>query len=282
MSVMIKAKPSGTQLALGIGGVEAFSFDATGVDSPVSFTATPSSNTLVVAVNPLGLRFRNPTLSSGVPVYAKSDTTLGLTVPAGASLGAVNAQSANFILLALYVSGAIELAITNQAGGIDLSETGLISTTAISSGSTSSSVIYSTTARTSVPYRVLGQITNTQATAGTYVTTPSLVQGVGGQALAAMSSFGYGQTPQTLTGSRALGTTYYNTTGRPIDFSVNCALSIGGSAFTLYVNGVARAYLAASGNMVGCTLGPVVVPPGASYQAFNNSGASLNVWTETR
>lgn len=279
MSVMIKAKPSGTQLALGIGGVEAFSFDATGVDSPVSFTATPSSNTLVVAVNPLGLRFRNPTLSSGIPVYAKSDTTLGLTVPTGASLGALDAQSAHFILLALYVSGAIELAITNQAGGIDLSETGLISTTAISSGSTSSSVIYSTTARTSVPYRVLGQITNTQATAGTYVTTPSLVQGVGGQTLAMLASLGYGQTWQNVTESRALGTTYYNLTGKPILVSV-ATIAAGGAANTnMTVNGVSIiGVYGSSGYAGGYVCG--IVPVGASYSV--TSGYAIRSWTELR
>jgi hypothetical protein len=76
----------------------------------------------------------------------------------------------------------------NIAGGNDLSETGLISTTAIAAASNSASTIYSTTARTSVAYRVLGYIESTQATAGTWAATPSLIQGVGGQSYVRPSS----------------------------------------------------------------------------------------------
>jgi len=41
---------------------------------------------------------------------------------------------------------------------------------------------------------------------------------MGGQALTAMSSLGYGQTWQTVT--RTSGTTYYNTTGKPIVLAI--------------------------------------------------------------
>ncbi len=43
--------------------------------------------------------------------------------------------------------------------------------------------IYSTTARSSLPFRVLGYVESTQATAGAWATTPSTVQGNGGNAL---------------------------------------------------------------------------------------------------
>ena len=45
----------------------------------------------------------------------------------------------------------------------------------------SAGVWYSTTARTNVPYRLLGYLDLTEATAGTYATAPSVIQGSGGQ-----------------------------------------------------------------------------------------------------
>ena len=41
----------------------------------------------------------------------------------------------------------------------------------------SATAYYSTTARTSVAYRVVGYVESTQATAGTWATTPSTLQG---------------------------------------------------------------------------------------------------------
>jgi hypothetical protein len=83
-------------------------------------------------------------------------------------------------VIAINNAGTIELAVINVAGGNDLSETGLISTTAISASATSNSVFYSTTARTNVAYRVVGYVESTQATAGTWATAPSTIQGQGG------------------------------------------------------------------------------------------------------
>ena len=50
---------------------------------------------------------------------------------------------------------------------------------------------------------------------------------------------GVGQTLQNVTANRALGTTYTNTTGKPIEVTVICVNNIGGASnhFSLYVNG---------------------------------------------
>jgi len=121
-------------------------------------------------------------------------------VPSGASLGTLAATSARLAILAIDNAGTIELAVCNLAGGINLDETTLISTTAISASATSASTIYSTTARTSVPFRVVGFLDITEATAGTWATAPTLVQGAGGGAWVAMgpsllSSNGYLKLP---------------------------------------------------------------------------------------
>jgi hypothetical protein len=176
------------------------------------------------------------------------------------------------VVLALDNAGTVELAVVNIAGGTQLDETNLISTTAISSGSTSASVVYSTTARTSLPYRVVGYIESTQATAGTWATAPSTIQGQGGQALAALSSIGYGQTWQNVTGSRSVGTTYYNTTGKPLAWFIGMAggyyafVTIGGTAFSGYSN-------------IG---GTWLIPAGASYVVNSIQAGSIAIWAELR
>jgi hypothetical protein len=76
--------------------------------------------------------------------------------------------------------------------------------------------VYSTTGRSNVPFRVVGFIQSTQATAGTWNTAPSTIQGAGGNAVAAAGTVGYGQIWQDV--GRATNVTYYNTTGKPILF----------------------------------------------------------------
>jgi hypothetical protein len=86
------------------------------------------------------------------------------------------------VVLELINAGVAELAVVNIAGANNLDETSLITTTAITTAADSANVIYSTTARTSVPFRVVGTIESTQTTAGTWATAPSTIQGAGGQA----------------------------------------------------------------------------------------------------
>jgi len=255
----------------------AFAQAATPQIQPIS--ASVSANALTITASALTLDFRSTTLGSGA-VTRVTGTPASLVVPSTGTLGTVSATQSRLAVLALNNAGTVELAVVNIAGSNDLTETGLISTTAISAAATSASVVYSTTARTSVAYRVIGYVESTQATAGTWATAPSTIQGYGGQALAAMSSLGYGQTWQNVTGSRALSTTYYNTTGRPIAVNVRCALSVSGSAFQLFCNGQDVGYHSAAGN--GNVTMSMIVPAGASYQALNNSGATLGVWSELR
>lgn len=134
--------------------------------------------------------------------------------------------------------------------------------------------VYTTAAVTASPFRVVGYIESTQATAGTWATAPSTIQGQGGQALAAMSSLGYGQTWQELTASRAAGTTYYNTTGKPIMVSIS---ETSNSPQTITVNGVmvVRAQYCTTSAVSGQL--STIVPPSASYVVSNMSN-----WAELR
>lgn len=232
--------------------------------------ASVAANALNVNLNPCTISFRSTTLGSGAPAIVEAASTLSLVVPSGATLGTVNAVQSDIYLLAINNAGTMELAVVNVSGGVNLDETGLISTTAISASANSATVIYSTTARTNVAYRVIGLVRSTQTTAGTWATQPSLVQPVGGQAFTSMSSLGYGQTPQTVT--RTAGVTYYNTTGKPIVWEIQLAAS---GNLTPTIAGLARAVLTTP---AGCTItASYVVAPNVAYSYVQGAGTSTHV-----
>ena len=234
-------------------------------------TASVATSALTVTLSPTTLDFRSATLTSGTVVSRVISSPISVVVSSGSTLGTVSAVQSRIVVLALDNAGTVELAVVNISGGNDLTETGLISTTAEggAGAADSASTVYSTTARTNLAYRVVGYIESTQATAGTWATTPSTIQGCGGQALTAMSSLGYGQTWQTVT--RTSGTTYYNTTGKPIYLFVTLTTNASAS---VTINGVVN-------NVGTATVGTsssagFVIPPGVSYLpgGTNFSGAA--------
>lgn len=251
--------------------------DARYGSSFLSVDGTVAANALTAMLQPCKLDFRSAVLTTGTPRNRTVPAAISLVVPAGATLGTVAAQPARLVLLAIDNAGTVELAITNQSGGLNLDETTLISTTAISAAATSANVIYSTISRASVPFRVVGFIDATEAAAGTWATAPATVQGVGGQALVSLSSLGFGQKWQAFTSAvRAIGTTYYNTTGKPI--AVFISVSGAYVAAIITVNGIVAAM--SRDNTAGANSGATaIVPPGASYVG---TGGTWSAWNELR
>jgi hypothetical protein len=235
-----------------------------------SVTASVASSAMTVTLNPTVLDFRSTPLTSGTVNTRTVSAAISVVVSSGSTLGTVSANVSRIVVLALDNAGTIELAVVNISGGNNLDETTLISTTAEggAGAADSANVAYSTTARTSLPFRVVGYIESTQATAGTWATAPSTIQGYGGQALAAMSSLGYGQTFQDVSASRAVGTTYYNTTGKPIFVNY---VSTAFATCTLMIGGVS----------IGSQTAPIsfVVPAGQSYSI---TSTTLQKWSEIR
>lgn len=255
----------------------------TGLTSPVAeirqiqpISASVAANAMTISASALSLEFRSATLTSGSVSFVEG-TPANTVISSGSTGGTVSAVQSRIYVLAINNAGTIELAWTNASGGVDLSETGLISTTAEggAGAADSANVIYSTTARTSVAYRVLGYIESTQATAGAWATAPSTIQGVGGNALTAMSSLGYGQTWQNFLGVRLVNTTYYNTTGKPITVVVTLSTTV---AASIQVNSVSVANLNTSNIIAAYTF---IVPSGQSYFVANAS-ATVQNWAELR
>jgi hypothetical protein len=251
---------------------------------PIS--ASVASNALTISASSLSLDFRSTTLGSGT-VTTVTGTPSNLVISSGSTLGTVNATQSRIIVIALNNSGTIELAAVNISGGNQLDETNLISTTAEggAGAADSASVIYSTTARTSLAYRVIGYIESTQATAGTWATAPSTIQGYGGQALDSMSSLAYGQTWQNVTGSRAASTTYYNTTGKPIYVSITGSATSAASTFAATLNGFSAILWGSIGsNTLNSDLSiQFIVPPSGTYLlGTRNGGSTIGTWYELR
>jgi len=146
-----------------------------------SITATVAASALTLGLNPTSMYFRKTPLTDGTP-NVRSTAAISLVVPSGATLGTVDGVESKITEIAIDNAGTLELACINAISTV-LDETGLITTLAIGTGSDSADVFYSTSARTSVPYRVVGFEDSTQSTAGTWDTSPTLIQGAGGGAL---------------------------------------------------------------------------------------------------
>jgi len=98
-----------------------------------------------------------------------------------------------------------------------------------------------------------------------------------GDAAVLAVAFGVGQTWQDVTGSRVIGTTYTNSTSRPITVSVNSA---SGATATLSVNGVQVSRAAQSTGGLGYQLS-AIVPVGGTY-VYNTSAGNLTNWAELK
>ena len=90
------------------------------------------------------------------------------------------------------------------------------------------------------------------------------------------ASIGYGQTWQNVTSSRAFGTTYTNSTGRPIMVIVT-GYGIGDNDWLyLYVAGNLVAQVN-GGSSTGAWPVQAIVPPGATYQASSSGATTLKI-----
>ena len=118
------------------------------------------------AGDPVKIGFRHATLTNGTYNQRSVTGSLSVVVSSGSTLGQTSAQPANIYIYAIDNAGTVELAVS----GTLYPENQVISTTAEggAGAADSNTVVYSTTARSNVPFRLIGVLTNTQTTAGTW------------------------------------------------------------------------------------------------------------------
>lgn len=166
-----------------------------------SVTAAVSSNTLTASILPCNIDFRSSSLGNGAITTRTITSTISVAALNGSTLGTQSGVASRIVILAINGPSGAEVALINANGGLNLDETSLISTTAIGASSNSSNVAYSTTARTNVAFRVMGYIDSTQVTAGAWASTPTQVQGQGGQTIIGAAKVGYSNVLPTTSGT---------------------------------------------------------------------------------
>jgi hypothetical protein len=236
-------------------------------DTIFPLSASVAGSALTITLSNTILNFRSSTLSSGTVNSRTVNSPISVVVPSGATLGTSNAVLSRIMVLAIDIGGTVELAVVNQASSVNLDETGLISTITINASADVATTIYSTTQRTNVPYRVVGFIESTQATAGTWNTAPSTIQGGGGNSVVAAATLGYGQIWQNVV--RSTGATYYNTTGKAITLTVVTSVS---ATLTITID----AYVFPTVTAPAGTYYTYIIPPNSSY-SVNNGGTATTI-----
>lgn len=143
----------------------------------LTLALTQADGTTPAAAGPVEVAFRSSTIGSGVFNARAVTIATTLAIPSGTSIGTASGVAARIWVAAIDNAGTVELAVLlakTATGYTAIQEENVITTTAIAAGATAG-VWYSTTARSSVPVTVLGYFEATQATAGTWLTAPSLI-----------------------------------------------------------------------------------------------------------
>ena len=96
----------------------------------------------------------------------------------------------------------------------------------------------------------------------------------------AEGGIGVGQTWQDVTASRAINTTYTNSTGKSITLVVTILTFTGSTAFNFIVGGVTIPVFSATAMGDGFAGGTIIVPPGATYSC--STFFTHNSWLELR
>lgn len=171
----------------------------------LSITASVAANALTVALkdasgsdpsagSPVKIGFRSSTATSGVYNQRAVTGALSMTVSSGSTLGHANSTTTYVNVYAIDNAGTVELAVSTAP----FPDNSIQTTTAEGGAGAADSnrVLYSTTARTSVPIRLIGRLTVNQTTAGTWASAPTVINtaplwpyGIGFRAHTASTTF---------------------------------------------------------------------------------------------
>lgn len=95
------------------------------------------------------------------------------------------------------------------------------------------------------------------------------------------NAIGYNQTWKDVTASRVTGTTYTNTTGKPIQVSIGLIASVGGQKAYIQINGVNMISTPTFANAgYTYTVPCFIVPNGATYKYPSGTVANIEKWSE--
>lgn len=159
----------------------------------------PSTGASAVKVS-----FRNATLATGQYAQVSITGALSMVVSSGSTLGHTSAVSDYIYVYLINNAGTAEVAVSSSY----FPDQGVLYTTIAEGGAgaaTSRGVIYSTTARSSVPMRLVGRLTISETTAGTWASNSTAI---------ALMPFDFGQ----VAASYRVSTSFAASTTVPVNF----------------------------------------------------------------
>lgn len=274
----LNADITGLSLAsnYGYSDIKNAEFTVTMAASAATVALKTQAGTDASATDVIQIAFRNSSLLSNAWVKRTVTAALSGVIASTATLGTVSNQPSRIMVLAIDNAGTVELAWCNYQGSSILDEATLISTTTAGAGSTSANVIYSTTARASVAFRILGYFESTQATAGTWASAASVLQGNTGSALKSIQ--GVLGAPTATTSGTSIDYTGIPSWVRRITLMFNGVSTNGTSNPLIQIGDAggieATGYLGSS--MISTsTVSPTITNPTTGWGV--NSGASANI-----
>lgn len=141
--------------------------------SALTISLTQQDGTALSSSEPGYIAFRSSTATSGNNAAISLTAPVSVVVSSGSTLGTVSATASHIFVYAINNSGSVEVAVSSSF----YSDGTIVSTTAEggAGAADSATAIYSTTARSNVPLKLIGKLLSTQTTAGTWAVVPTEV-----------------------------------------------------------------------------------------------------------
>ena len=194
-----------------------------------TITATVAGNALTVALKTLAgsdpsatdtakISFRSSTATSGSFSARTVSAATSVVVSSGSTLGQTSATATYIYVYALDNGGTVELAVSSTL----FNDRVVQSTTAEggAGGADTSSIMYSTTARSSVPVRLIARLTSNQTTAGTWAAVPTAITLMPENKEPVNSVTGADFNYTTLGAIATVSTVTLTTSGRPVEVRI--------------------------------------------------------------
>ena len=157
----------------------------------LGISVVASANALTVSVlgnngsapsstNQVLVSYRDTTTASGLPTVVSQQAALSITVAAGNTMGCTSAVACRLWIIMMNNAGTNALCLFNASSSTQIfpiNEGALQASAAGTTGGSSTNVYYCTASSISnKAIRIVGYLEATEATAGTWATSPSLVQ----------------------------------------------------------------------------------------------------------
>jgi hypothetical protein len=221
----------------------------------MTITVKAADGSSLSATNFATINFHSSTASNGTVVRRTITSDLTFTITADATLGIASGVETPFYLYAVDTGSGIVLGVCR----LQLNDNEIYSSTAIAASSDFNNILYTTSAQSSKPIRLIAKIISTQSTAGAWASNASKIyianRGIEQEKIVAVYSTAAGQSINTSTwsivnmGTKNIDTHNAVTTGVNWQFISPDARKYKVSAHSLF-----QTATFAAGNSVFCTI----------------------------